>query len=387
MRTKSALPPKKSGRRRIVVAAALALSGLLTLTACGSNSSSGGSSSTSAGGGGGGGANGTVGVILPETATSARWESFDKPLIKKALNDAGFDADVQNAQGDVQKFSTLADGMIAKGVKVLLIASINSEVGSAVAAKAKKAGIPTIDYDRLNLGGSSDYYVSFDNVKVGALQGQGLATALKDKPGAQVVEIEGAPTDNNATLFHQGQETVLQPLYDSGALKLVRSQAIDDWNNQKGGTTFEQILTGNGGKVDGVVAANDGLAGAVITVLKKNGLNGKVPVTGQDATVDGLKAILRGDQYMTVFKPIKDEAENAAKLAVALAKGDKASADALATASSQDPKGKRDVKSVLLEPHLITKSEVKQVIDSGFVKAADVCSGDVKQACTDLGIS
>lgn len=385
MRTKSALPPKKSGRRRVYAAAALALTGLLTVTACGSNSSSGGGSSSNAPDTGG--ANGTVGVILPETASSARWESFDKPLLQKALKEAGFGADVQNAQGDVQKFSTLADGMIAKGVKVLLIASINSEVGSAVAAKAKKAGIPTIDYDRLNLGGSSDYYVSFDNVKVGALQGQGLATALKDKPGAQVVEIEGAPTDNNATLFHQGQETVLQPLYDSGALKLVRSQAIDDWNNQKGGTTFEQILTGNGGKVDGVVAANDGLAGAVITVLKKNGLNGKVPVTGQDATVDGLKAILRGDQYMTVFKPINEEADAAVKLAVALAKGDKASADALAQNVSQDTKGKRDVKSVLLTPQLITKSEVKKVVDAGFVKASDVCSGDVKQACTDLGIS
>ncbi|AYF74852.1 sugar ABC transporter substrate-binding protein [Nocardia yunnanensis] len=391
MRTKSALALKKPGRRRVYAAAALALSGLLTITACGSNSSSsGGSSSASASSGGsssGGGANGTVGVILPETASSARWESFDKPLITKALNDAGFDADVQNAQGDVQKFTTLADGMISKGVKVLLIASINSEVGGAVAAKAKASGIPTIDYDRLNLGGSSDYYVSFDNVKVGALQGQGLATALKDKPAAQVIEIEGAPTDNNATLFHQGQEQVLQPLYDSGALKLVRSQAIDDWNNQKGGTTFEQILTGNGGKVDGVVAANDGLAGAVITVLKKNGLNGKVPVTGQDATVDGLKSILRGDQYMTVFKPIQQEADSAVKLAVALAKGDKAAADALAQNTSQDPKGKRDVKSVLLQPQLITKTEVKQVIDAGFVKASDVCTGDVKQACTDLGIS
>lgn len=388
MRTKSTLPPMDSGRRRIrpgYAAAALVLSGLLTVTACGSNSSSNNTSTSNAPSGGG--ANGTVGVILPETATSARWESFDKPLITAALQSEGFDADVQNAQGDVQKFSSLADGMIAKGVKVLVIASINSEIGGAVAAKAQKAGIPTIDYDRLNLGGSSDYYVSFDNVRVGELQGQGLAAALKDKQGAQVIEIEGAPTDNNATLFHQGQEKALQPLYDSGALKLVRSQAIDDWNNQKGGTTFEQILTGNGGKVDGVVAANDGLAGAVITVLKKNGLNGKVPVTGQDATLDGLKAVLRGDQYLTIFKPIKDEAENAAKLAAALAKGDKAAADALAQGVSQDPKGKRDVKSVLLQPQSITRAQVKVVTDAGFVKASDLCTGDVKSACTELGIS
>ncbi|WP_327144999.1 sugar ABC transporter substrate-binding protein [Nocardia sp. NBC_01327] len=387
MRTKSSLLPKNS--RRLVrpgcVAMAVALSGVLTLTACGSNSTSSSGSTSAAPSGGG--ANGTVGVILPETATSARWESFDKPMLEQALQAQGFDADVQNAQGDVQKFSTLADGMIAKGVKVLVVASINSEVGSAVAAKAKKAGIPTIDYDRLNLGGSSDYYVSFDNVRVGELQGQALITALKDKPGAQVIEIEGAPTDNNATLFHQGQEQALKPLYDSGALKLVRSQAIDGWDNQTGGNTFEQILTGNGGKVDGVVAANDGLAGAVITVLKKNGLNGHVPVTGQDATADGLKAVLRGDQYMTVFKPIKDEAESAAKLAAALAKGDTAAANALAQAVSQDPKGNRQVKSVLLPPQTITRNEVKQVTDSGFVKASDICTGDVKAACTQLGIA
>jgi D-xylose transport system substrate-binding protein len=362
----------------------------LVLTACGANSSTPGgtapsNSAVSAPAGGGG--SGKVGVILPETATSARWEGFDKPMLQKALTDQGFTVDIQNAQGDVQKFSTLADGMIAQGVKVLIIAAINGEVGSAVAAKAKAAGIPTIDYDRLNLGGSSDYYVSFDNEKVGALQGQGLATALAGKQGANVIEIEGGPTDNNATLFYNGQQSVLKPLYAAGTLKLVRSQPIDNWDNQKGGQTFEQILTGNGGKVDGVVAANDGLAGAVITVLKKNGLNGKVPVTGQDATADGLAAILRGDQYMTVFKPIQQEAAGAAKLAAALAKGDKAGADAIATAVSKDPKGNRNVKSVLLQPQLVTKGEVKTVVTEGYVTAAAICGGDLAATCAQLGIS
>ena len=166
-----------------------------------------------------------VGVILPETASSARWEGFDKPLLTQAMQAAGLQADIQNAQGDEQKFSTLADSMITSQVKVLVIASISSESGAAVAAKAKAQGIPVIDYDRLNLGGTSDYYVSFDNVKVGELQGQGLADALKGKQGAQVIEIEGAPTDNNATLFHNGQQNVLKPLYDSGALKLVAEPA------------------------------------------------------------------------------------------------------------------------------------------------------------------
>jgi D-xylose transport system substrate-binding protein len=372
--------------RLALIAAGMGLT--LALSACGANSdnSSGNSDSSDTGSSDSGGI--PVGVILPETASSARWEGFDKPMLEAALKAKGLNPHIENAQGDVQKFATLADGMINDGVKVLIIASINSELGGTVAQKANAQGIPTIDYDRLNLGGSSEYYVSFDNVKVGELQGQGLADALKDKPnGQQIIEIEGAPTDNNATLFHDGQQNILKPLYDSGKFKLVQSQPIDDWDNQKGGTTFEQILTGNGTKVDGVVAANDGLAGAIITVLKKYQLNGKVPVTGQDATADGLKAILAGDQYMTVFKPIKEEAEATAELAAALAKGDKAAADKVATQKVNDATGKRDVKSVLRTPYLITKNEVKRVIDEGYVTAEEVCAGDLKATCTQLGIS
>jgi D-xylose transport system substrate-binding protein len=373
-------------KRLALLAAGLGLT--LAVSACGANQESPQSNDTQESDSSSSGEGIPVGVILPETATSARWEGFDKPFLEAALKAEGLEPHIENAQGDVQKFATLADGMINDGVKVLIIASINSELGGTVAQKANAQGIPTIDYDRLNLGGSSDYYVSFDNVKVGELQGQGMADALKGKPaGQQIIEIEGAPTDNNATLFHEGQEKVLKPLYDAGTLKLVRSQPINDWDNQVGGTTFEQIFTSNGSKVDGVVAANDGLAGAIITVLKKYKLNGKVPVTGQDATADGLKAILSGDQYMTVFKPIKQEAEATAKLAAALAKGDKAAADKVATDESDDPTGKRKVKSVLLEPFLITKAEVKRVIDEGYVKAEEVCTGDLQSVCTELGIS
>lgn len=371
-------------RIRKAAAAAAGLGIALTLAACGQNaaapSTGGGATSAAAAAGA------KIGVILPETASSARWEGFDKPLLTSAMAAEGLQADIQNAQGDEQKFSTLADGMIAEGVKVLVIASISSDGGDAVEAKAKAQGIPVIDYDRLDLGGTADYYVSFDNVKVGELQGTGLADALKGKQGAQVIQIEGAPTDNNATLFYNGQQDVLKPLFDSGALKLVQKQAIANWDNQVGGTTFEQILTGNGGKVDGVAAANDGLAGAIITVLTKNGLNGKVPVTGQDATPDGLQAILRGDQYMTVYKPIKQEADTAAKLAGALAKGDTAGADAIATQTLADTKGNRMVKSVLLTPQLITKDKVKSVVDDGAVKAGDICVTATQAACTQLGI-
>src|SRR5262245_18722568 len=215
-------------KRLALIAAGMGLT--LALAACGANqdnSSSGDSGSSDTASSSGEGI--PVGVILPETATSARWEGFDRPMLEAALKAEGLVPHIENAQGDVQKFSTLADGMINDGVKVLIIASINTELGGTVAQKAHAQGIPTIDYDRLNLGGSSEYYVSFDNVKVGELQGQGLADALKDKPdGSQVIEIEGSPTDNNATLFYNCQQNVLKPLYEQGKLKLVQSQPIDD---------------------------------------------------------------------------------------------------------------------------------------------------------------
>jgi D-xylose transport system substrate-binding protein len=370
-------------RRTALAAAGLGLA--LVLGACGQNVAAPSAPAQSQAPAGGV----KVGVILPETKSSARWEGFDKPLLEAAMQAEGLDADIQNALGDEQKFSTLADSMLASGVKVLVIASISSESGSAVAAKAKAQGVPTIDYDRLNLGGSSDYYVSFDNEKVGQLQGEGLVKGL-DAAGTanpQIIEIEGAPTDNNATLFYNGQQRVLAPKYQAGQYKLVQSQKIADWDAQVGSTTFEQILTGNGGKVDGVAAANDELAGGIITVLTKYGLNGKVPVTGQDATPAGLQAILRGDQYMTVYKPIKQEADAAAQLTAALAKGDTAAANALATDTVDDTKGNRKVKSALLEPQLITKDNVKKVIDDGQVKGSEICVAETQAACQQLGIS
>ena len=171
------------------------------------------------------------------------------------------------------------------------------------------------------------------------------------------------------------------------ALDVFGRQRIDGWDNAKGGTTFEQFLSANGGKVDGVLAANDGLAGAIITVLQKNGLAGKVPVTGQDASAAGLKAILQGSQYSTVFKPIQEEADATAQIAAALVKGDTAAADAVAKDPSTDPTGNRTVKSKLLTPQAITKQNVKTVVDAGYIKASEICDGDTAAVCAQLGIS
>ncbi|MET1074789.1 MAG: substrate-binding domain-containing protein, partial [Umezawaea sp.] len=324
----------------------------------------------------------TVGVILPDKTSSDRWETQDRPLMAQAFGFAGVDPIIENANGDENKFAGLADDMIKRGVKVLIITPLTAQGGIDVERKAQAAKIPVIDYDRISLGGTADYYVSFDNANVGELQAEGMLSCLGQKPGAQIIEMQGAPTDNNATLVAEGQHRKLTSKYDSGELKLVKTQAVDQWDPVLGKKLFEEILSANGGKVDGVVSANDGLAGAVIEVLKERNLAGKVPVTGQDATLASLQAILRGDQCMTVYKPIRDEAEAAARLAIALAKDDVDGADDLATGNTRDLVAKRDVKSILLGADLITKPTVRRLVAESVVRSSELCVGDLAVICT-----
>jgi D-xylose transport system substrate-binding protein len=325
-----------------------------------------------------------VGVILPDAASSARWETADRKFLKAAFAKAKVTADIQNANGDKAKFATIADQMMAKGVKVLIMAGLDSPSTAAIQKKAKKAGIKTIDYDRLTLKGSASYYVSFDNVAVGKLQGQGIKACLDaaKKTTAKIVYLNGSPTDNNATLFKQGYDSVLRPSITSGKYTLVDDTAVPDWDNAKGGTIFEQQLTKAGGTLDAVVSANEGLGLAAVAVLKKNNLNGKVCVSGQDATADGLAAILTGDLSNTVYKAVKQEAQGAADLAIALIKGK--SAASLAKGKTND--GVRDVPSVLLVPVGITKANVKVVIADGFQTRADVCKIATEAVCAANGI-
>jgi D-xylose transport system substrate-binding protein len=264
-----------------------------------------------------------------------------------------------------------------------MIVNLDSGTGKAVIEKARSQGVATVDYDRLTLGGGADYYVSFDNTKVGQLQGQGLAKCLTDK-GAQkpvVAELNGSPTDNNATLFKSGYDSVLKPKYDSNEYVKGPDRDVPEWDNTQAGTIFEQMLTQKP-DIAGVLAANDGLGNAAITVLKKQKLNGKVPVTGQDATVQGLQNILAGDQCMTVYKAVKKEADAAADLAISLAKGTKKSLPGKVT----DPTSKKDVPSVLLDPVAITKDNVKDVVTDGYVTAADLCTGEFAAKCAEAGI-
>jgi D-xylose transport system substrate-binding protein len=351
-----------------------------TPTTPATTASTGGSPSSSASGGGGTVAGGSVGVILPDTQSSTRWETADRPALQKAFADAGVKADIQNALGDKTKFQSIAQGMIQEGVKVLIITDIDPSTSITVEKQAKDAGIPVIDYDRLVLGGSAAYYASYDGVTVGQEQGQCLSDAMTKigKPEGQVIWIDGSPTDNNATLFGQGAHEVL----DKTKLKNVGEQKIPNWDNAQAGTTFQQLLTANGGKVDGVYVMNDGMAQSVITVLKTKGLNGKVPVTGQDATKEGLQSILRGDQTCTVYKDAAAEAGAAAKLAVDLIQGKTPEG----LTNSHDPKGNRDVPSILLKPELITMDNVGRPIETGAVPYTDVCTADLKAACDKAGI-
>jgi len=332
----------------------------------------------------GGGAQ--VGVILPDTQSSSRWEQQDTPNLKKAFDAAGVKVDIQNALGDKAKFVSIGQSMIQEGVKVLIIVDLDSPSGAQVEAAAAAAGIKTIDYDRLTLGGGASYYVSFDNVKVGQLQGQGLVDCMTAAKVAKpiVIELKGSPTDNNATLFAKGYDGVLDPLYAAGKYVKKGEQAVPNWDNAQAGTIFENLLTAAGGKVDGVIAANDGMGQSVITVLKKHGI--KAPITGQDATTPGLQSVLRGDQCGTVFKDTSLEATGAATLAIDLIQG-KTPDPALVNGTTHDSQTNKDVPSVLQTPVWITPDKVKDVVAAGQAKASDICTADVAALCTKYGVS
>jgi D-xylose transport system substrate-binding protein len=357
--------------RYLAVAAALVASG--SLAACGSDDSGGGDS----GGGGGSDDAGKVGVILPDTESSVRWESADRPALEAAFEEAGVEYDIQNAQGDPAQMQTIADQMITEGVSVLAIVNLDSDSGKAIQDKAADAGVATIDYDRLTLGGSAEYYVSYDNTEVGRLQGEGLADCLGDKP-ANIVFLNGSPTDNNATLFAEGAHSVLDKI---SQYKQVAEQAVPDWDNAEAATIFEQMYTQQDGNIDGVLAANDGLGNAAISILRKNGAAGDVPVTGQDATLEGLQNILEGTQCMTVYKSAVGEANALAELAISLINGEEAET----TGTVED--GNRQVDAVLLDPVSITADNVDVVVEDGGIAAKDLCTGQYAAMCDKAGIS
>lgn len=368
---------------------------VLALAACGSSdddsdtaASTGAATAAStaaADSGGGGGEAQKVAVLLPDTQSSVRWETADRPLLQAAFDAAGVPVEIHNAQGDKSAQQQQAEQAITNGAKILLLTNLDSGSGAAIQNLAAAKGVKVIDYDRLTLNGKADYYVSFDNVKVGELQGQGLVDCLKAAGATKpvVAELNGSPDDNNATLFAQGYNSVIDPKFESGEWVEVADQSVPDWDNQQALTIYEQMLQKADNKIDGVLAANDGLANSVVSAQKARKLD-PIPVTGQDATLQGLQNILVGDQCMTVYKAIKAEAEAAAQLAIALSKGEEPPAG-LVNGESDD--GQRQVPSVLLTPVAVTKDNIADtVLADDFVKRDELCAGKFAKACEEAGI-
>jgi len=360
-----------------VCAAGLAVAG------CGDDDeeSSGGGATTEESSGGDGDA-GKVAVLLPDSKSSVRWETVDRPSLQSAFDAAGVEVEIQNAEGDKATQTQQAEQAITNGAKVILLVNLDSGSGATIAANAAGQGVKVIDYDRLTLDtDATDYYVSFNNEKVGQLQGQGLVDCMGDKQGAQVAVLNGSPTDNNATLFKKGYDSVINPKFDAGDWKEIDDQAVPDWDNQKALTIFEQILQKNDNKVDGVLAANDGLANAAISALKQRNLP-QVPVTGQDATLQGIQNIVNGDQCMTVYKAVKKEADAAAELAISLAKGEEPTVETTPVNNNTE-----DVPSVLLDPVSVTKDNISEYTgEPDFPKVEEICAGKLAAKCKEVGL-
>jgi D-xylose transport system substrate-binding protein len=365
--------------RAWLIAALMLAIGAVVFAGCGGDDNGGGGGGAS-GGSDSGKPEGKVAVLLPDSKSSVRWETVDRPFLKKAFDDAGVGNEIQNAEGDKATQQQQAEQAITNGAKVLLLVNLDSGSGAAIAANAKSQGVKVIDYDRLTLNGDSDYYVSFDNEQVGKLQGEGLVKCLGNTNGQSVVELNGSPTDNNATLFKNGYDSVLNPLYDAGKLKKAADQSVPDWDNQKALTIFEQMLQKTGNKIDGVLAANDGLGNAAISALKQRKLP-QIPVTGQDATLQGLQNIVNGDQCMTVYKAIKKEADAAAKIAIALVKGE--TPDVSDTINN----GKKDIPADFEAPVAVTKDNIKDYLgEPDFPKKEDICAGKLAAKCKEIGL-
>ncbi len=334
---------------------------------------------------------GNVAVILPDTVSSARYTEFDAPYLTKALEMAGLSSSqftVQNAQGSDATELSDAQTAITKGASVLIMDPLDSGVGAAIEKYAKAHGVTVIDYDRLTLGGSRKYYVSFNNVKVGTLLGQGLTSCVSawhvTKPN--VLVMYGAPTDNNATLFADGYMAVLNPLFKNGTYKQV-GKAAGTWDPPTALSEFQQQFTAHP-NINALLSPNDENAAPIISYLQRKGIKPKTfPVTGQDATLVGLQNILTGYQCGTVYKPIYLEAQAAAALAM-YARAGLTPPASLLNGTTKDTTANVNVPSVLLTPTWVTTSNMNTtVIADKFVPASQLCAGKYKAACQAAGIS
>ncbi|MDQ6688381.1 MAG: substrate-binding domain-containing protein [Actinomycetota bacterium] len=332
---------------------------------------------------------GKIAVILPDTVSSARYTEFDAPYLKEAFAKAGMSSSnviIQNAQGSASTQLTDAQSDITNGASILIVDPLDSGTGAQIEKYASQHGAKVIDYDRLTLGGTRDYYVSFNNVQVGKLIGNGFASCVASEgvKNPNVIVMKGDPTDNNATLFAQGYLGVLKPKFSSG-WKLAATPA-GTWDPPTATTEFQQAFTAHKG-VNGVLVPNDANAAPIITYLRHLKVKPNTfPVTGQDASLVGLQNILTGYQCGTAYKPIYLEAQAAAALAIYTNAG-QTPPSGLVNGTTQDTKANTAVKSVLLKPEWVTvKNMTSTVIKDKFVPISQLCKGAFASACTKYGV-
>ena len=327
---------------------------------------------------------GKIALLLPESKTT-RYESADRPYFEQKVQELCPDCEIiySNADQDPAKQVQQAEAAITNGAQVMVLDPVDSGSAGGIVQKAKQSDIPVISYDRLVLNGDVDYYISFDNEKVGQLQGESLIEGLGGSgDGKTIVMINGSPQDNNAKLFKQGAHSVL----DESGVDIAKEYDTPDWSPDKAQQQMEQAITAVGkDNIDGVYAANDGTGGGAIAAMKGAGMDvTKIPTTGQDAELAAIQRILVGEQYMTVYKAIKPEAEAAAELAVALVRGEDPPEGLVNNTVNNEMK---DVDSVLLDPIAVTKDNVKDtVVADEFVSVSDLCTGKYAKACADAGI-
>jgi D-xylose transport system substrate-binding protein len=291
-----------------------------------------------------------------------RW-ARDRDFFTAAAEKLGAKVFVQSADASEARQISQIENLISRGVDVIVIVPFNATVLTNTIKEAKKAGIKVVSYDRLILNADVDAYISFDNEKVGEMQAEGV---VKAQPKGNFYLLGGSPTDNNAKMLREGQMKVLKPYIDKGDIKIVGQQWVKDWNPTEALSIVENALTANNNKIDAIVASNDGTAGGAIQALAAQKLAGKVPVSGQDADLAAVKRVVAGTQTMTVYKPLKLIASEAANLSVQLARNEKPSYN------SQYDNGFKKVDTVLLKPTPLTKANVNILVDDGFYTQAQI---------------
>lgn len=347
---------------------------LLGASACGGDS---GSASPETGKG----VDRKIAVLLPDSASSTRWEQADRRFFEEAFAAAGLSTNdyiINNAEGDAATQRNQAEQAITEGASVILLVNLDSGSAAAIIDAAKAQGITMIDYDRLTLNGNADYYVSGDATAAGRLQARGLIEDLAGVERPKIAILDGAPTDSFSLGLAAGYMEVLQPKLDAAELELVARQAVPEWDGQQALTIFEQMLQASDNEIDGVIAASDTIANAVISALKARRLD-LVPMSGLDATAQAVQHILAGEQSFTVYFSIKKQASLAAALAVQLIRGEEPTG-----LDIEVDNGTKMVPTVLIEPQTIRAHNVAEiVVADGFVSWSEVCVGAYAQYCPE----